>query len=120
MSDLSIAGQSGIVRFDVPNNRALYEAYMPFIRNGGLFVGQPHLLDKHFDLGAEVFLLLHLQEQDERVTVAGRVAWVSLPGTQRPPGIGIQFAEPDGIQIQQRIETLLAGQLESDRPTHTL
>ncbi|AWN17367.1 PilZ domain-containing protein [Salinisphaera sp. LB1] len=120
MSDNSIAGQSGIVRFDVPSNRALYEAYMPFIRNGGLFVGQPHLLDMHFDLGAEVFLLLHLKEQDERVTVAGRIVWVSLPGTQRPPGIGVQFAEPDGIKIQQRIETLLAGQLESERPTHTL
>lgn len=120
MSDTSIAGQSGIVRVDVPNNRALYEAYMPFIRNGGLFVGQPQLLDKHFDLGAEVFLLLHLKEQDERVTVAGRIVWVSLPGTQRPPGIGVQFVEPDGIRIQQRIETLLAGQLESERPTNTL
>lgn len=120
MSDTSIAGQSGIVRFDVPNNRTLYEAYMPFISNGGLFVGQPHLLDKHFDLGAEVFLLLHLKEQDERLTVAGRIVWVSLPGTQRPPGIGVQFAEPDGAKIQQRIETLLAGQLESERPTHTL
>ncbi|HET7314061.1 PilZ domain-containing protein [Salinisphaera sp.] len=119
MSDSSIAGQSGVVRFDIPDNRALYEAYMPFIRNGGLFVGQPQF-DKHFDLGAEVFLLLHLKEQDERLTVAGHIVWVSLPGTQRSPGIGVQFAEPDGVRIQQRIETLLAGQLESERSTHTL
>lgn len=120
MSDSNLAGQSGIVRFDVPDNRALYEAYMPFVRNGGLFVGEPHLVEKQFDLGAEVFLLLHLHEQDERLTVAGRVVWVSIPGTQRPPGIGVQFAEPEGLKIQQRIETLLAGQLESERPTHTL
>lgn len=120
MSDSSPAGQSGFVRFDVPNNRALYDAYMPFLRNGGLFVSQSHLSAGHFDLGTEIFLLLHLKEQDERLTVAGRIAWVSLPGTQRPPGIGVQFAEPDGARIQQRIETLLAGQLESERPTHTL
>lgn len=115
-----MAGQSGIVRFDLPDNRALYEAYMPFIRNGGLFVGEPYLLDQHFELGTGVFLLLHLKEQNERVTVAGRVVWVCLSGTQRPAGIGVQFSEPEGIKVQQRIETLLAGQLESERPTHTL
>lgn len=120
MSDSRLAGKSGFVRFDVPDNQALYEAYMPFIRNGGLFVGQPYLVDKHFDLGAEVFLLLHLKEQDERLTVAGRIAWISPPGTQRPPGIGVQFVESDNARLQQRIETLLAGQLESERPTHTL
>lgn len=120
MSDSSLAGQSGFIDLDVANNRALYEAYMPFIRNGGLFVGEPHLSGRHFDLGTEVFLLLHLKEQDERLTLAGRVAWVSGPDAQRPPGIGVQFAEPDGVRIQQRIETLLAGQIESTRPTHTL
>ncbi|WP_423824013.1 PilZ domain-containing protein [Salinisphaera sp. SPP-AMP-43] len=119
-TDSKPAGQSRIVRFDVPNNRALYEAYMPFIRDGGLFVGEPHLSDMRFALGSEVFLLLHLQEQDERLTVAGRVVWISWPGTQRPPGIGVQFIEPDGIVVQQRIETLLTGQLNSDQPTQTL
>lgn len=119
-TDSKSAGQSRIVRFDVPNNRALYEAYMPFIRDGGLFVSEPHLSDMSFALGTEVFLLLHLKEQDERLTVAGRIVWISLPGAQRPPGIGVQFIEPEGLAVQQRIETLLAGQLSSDQPTHTL
>lgn len=120
MSDESVAGQSGIVRFDIPDSRALYAAYMPFIRNGGLFVNQSHLLERHFGLGADVFLLLYLKEQDERLTVAGRVVWVTMPGAQCPPGIGIQFSEADGSPVQRRIETLLAGRLNSEQPTHTL
>lgn len=57
----ALAGQAGIVRFDVPDDQALYQAYMPFIRNGGLFIEPGRLGGHSHDLGAEIFLLLHLR-----------------------------------------------------------
>lgn len=116
----NVASQSGIVRFDIADSRTLYSAYMPFIANGGLFVGQRHLGDMRYDLGSEVFLTLNLIEHNERLPVAGRVVWLSLRDTQRPQGIGIQFAPRDGGVTQRRIETLLAGQIDSDKATDTL
>lgn len=116
----NVAGQSGIIRFDIADNRILYAAYMPFIANGGLFVGQRHLGDLRYDLGSEVFLTLNLIEHNERLPVAGRVVWLSLRDGQRPQGIGVQFTSRDGGATQRRIETLLAGQLDSDKPTDTL
>lgn len=112
--------QSAILRFDITDNPSLYSAYMPFIANGGLFVGQRYLGDMRYDLGSEVFLLLNLVQQNERLPVAGKVVWLAPRDTQRPQGIGIQFLPRDGGVTHRRIETLLAGQLSSDRPTHTL
>lgn len=116
----TLASQSGIVRFDVVDNQALYNAYMPFVTNGGMFVAQKHLADVRYNLGSEVFLLLNLVDQNERLPIAGKVVWLAPAASQRPQGIGIQFLSKDGGSTQSRIETLLAGQIESDRPTHTL
>ncbi|ROO26213.1 pilus biogenesis protein PilZ [Salinisphaera orenii MK-B5] len=122
MSEPTVASQSGIVRLDVPDRAALYAAYMPFVSNGGLFVSAQALGNTRYDLGSDVFLLLHLMEHNERLPIAGRVIWLtpSGGGMQRPPGVGIQFSNQDNGANQRRIETLLAGMLESDRPTHTL
>jgi type IV pilus assembly protein PilZ len=38
----------------------------------------------------------------------------------RAPGIGIQFSEKDSGAARAKIETLLAGQIQSDKPTHTM
>lgn len=112
--------QPGVIQYAVPDNQALYRAYMPFIRNGGLFVPASCLQDIALELETEVFLHLHLVEQDEHLSVIGRVVWVSHLGSRYPSGIGLQFAELDGIRVRQRIETLLAGHLESNRSTDTL
>lgn len=115
-------GQPGILTLDIADKAALYAAYMPFISNGGLFIPAQHNDRKHYSLGEEVFLLLNLVEQGERLPVAGKVVWVTPPGAQgqRQPGIGIQFSNQDGGSTQQKIESLLGGSLRSERPTHTL
>ena len=108
---------NGILSLNVKDKTALHAAYMPFIRNGGLFVASP----RTFELGDEVFLLLRLLDDPARVAVAGKVVWVTPPGAadRRPAGVGIQFNEPDS-PLQARIENCLGGVLDSDRETHTL
>ncbi|MDT8880448.1 PilZ domain-containing protein [Halomonas saccharevitans] len=99
---------------DVPT---LLSAYMPVLERGGIFVPTR----ERYALGQEVFLLLMLPGDDERVPVTGQVVWVSPEGVagRRVPGIGIHFS-PEDQAVRDRIETLLAGQLDKGAPTYTL
>ena len=111
--------RQGILSLAVKDKAALYGAYMPFVKNGGVFVPTP----KRYFLGDEVFLLLTLPDSSERLPVAGKVIWVTPPGAQgnRMAGIGVQFAETsEGEAIKNRIETMLAGSLSGEKPTHTM
>lgn len=117
------AVQPGIVTLSIADKHALYQAYMPFVSNGGIFIPTTRRDEqKNYHLGDEVFLLLHLVEQNERLPVAGKVVWVTPPGAQgqRLQGIGIQFSAQDAGATQQRIDTLLAGYAKADRPTHAM
>jgi type IV pilus assembly protein PilZ len=76
-----------------------------------------------YQLGDEVFILLTLMDEKDRLPVAGRVVWVTPQGAQgnRAAGIGVQFNEgSDGEAVRTKIETMLAGTLNSDRSTHTM
>lgn len=112
------AAKQGVLSLAVRDKNTLYASYMPFLKNGGLFIPT----DKPFELGDEVFLLLSLMEEPQRFPVTGKVVWINpktVPGG-RPMGIGIQFSGVDGSTVQEKIETYLAGALNSDRPTSTL
>jgi type IV pilus assembly protein PilZ len=110
--------QPGILTLNIKDKSALYVSYMPFIKNGGLFI--PTTRDSK--LGDEVFLLLTLMDCSERLPVAGKVVWVTPRGAQgkRQQGIGVQFSPQDGGTTQKKIESYLAGALGADRPTHTM
>lgn len=111
--------RQGILSLVLKDKAALYGAYMPYLRHGGVFVPTPN----RYDLGTEVFLLLTLPESNDRLPVAVKVVWVTPPGSQgnRTAGVGVQFADSaDGEAIRARIETLLAGQMTSERATQTM
>ncbi len=110
-------GQSGILSLTIKDKAILYSAYMPFIKNGGLFIPT----NKEYKLGDEIFLLLSLMEEPEKIPVAGKVIWITPKGAQgnRSAGIGVQFSDQDDTP-RNTIEKYLAGSLESDRPTHTM
>ncbi|MBZ4038716.1 MAG: pilus assembly protein PilZ [Lysobacterales bacterium RIFOXYD1_FULL_69_11] len=111
--------RQGILTLAIKDKAALYSAYMPYLKHGGIFVATP----KRYFLGDEVFLLLTLPESSERMPVAAKVVWVTPVGAQgnRPAGIGVQFNESaEGEAVKGKIEALLAGTLNSDRATHTM
>jgi len=114
-----VAARQGIISLKIKDAASLYNAYMPFLRNGGLFAptAQPYAL------GDEVVLLVSLADESERLSVVGKVVWICPPGAQgnRTAGIGIHFSDsPDAEVARQRIENMLAGVLNSERPTHTM
>ena len=107
----------GIISLAIKDTAVLYAAYMPFVQGGGLFVPTA----KQYKLGDEVFVLLTLMDEPEKIPCAGKVVWITPPGSQgnRTAGIGIQFTQDDG-SLRNKIETYLAGSLDSGRPTHTM
>ena len=114
-----MAARQGIISLKIKDAASLYSAYMPFLKNGGLFAPTA----QHYSLGDEVVLLITLADETERLSVVGKVAWISPLGAQgnRTAGIGIHFNESgDGEVARQRIENILAGVLASERPTHTM
>ncbi|MDY6941845.1 MAG: PilZ domain-containing protein [Pseudomonadota bacterium] len=110
--------QQGILTLTIKDKSALYVAYMPFIKNGGLFIPT----NKPYRVGDEVFILLNLMDAAEKVPVAGKIIWITPSGAQnkRTAGIGVQFSAQDGGSTQKKIETYLAGALSAERPTHTM
>ena len=115
---MSAPRQQGILNLAIRDKSALYSAYMPYIKNGGLFIPT----NKPYQLGDEVFILLQLMESPERLPVAAKVIWVTPRGAQgkRASGIGVQFSDQDRGNTQKKIENYLAGALGGDKPTHTM
>lgn len=118
MANLPSGGRQGILSLTIRDKSALYAAYMPFVKNGGLFIPT----SKTYHLGDEVFMLLTLMDEKEKLPVAGKIVWITPKGAQgnRAAGIGVQFSEQDGGSARNKIETYLAGALKSDRQTHTM
>jgi len=112
------APRQGILSLTIKDKAALYAAYMPFIANGGLFIPT----NKIYGLGEEVFMLLTLMDDKERLPVAGKIIWITPAGAQgnKAAGIGVQFGPQDNGQTRSKIETYLTGALKSDRATHTM
>lgn len=110
-------GRSGILTLTIKDKAVLYSTYMPFIKGGGLFVPT----NRSYQMGDEVFLLLKLLDDPEKIPVAGKVVWITPPSAQgnKTAGIGVQFSA-DNPMARDKIETQLAGALKSDRATHTM
>ena len=108
----------GILSLNIKDKAVLYAAYMPFIKEGGLFIPT----GKNYELGDEVFMLLSLMDEKEKIPVAGKIVWITPKGAQgnRAAGVGVQFSPQDKGVARGKIETHLAGTLESDRATHTM
>lgn len=111
-------GRPGVLSLSIKDKNALYAAYMPYLKNGGIFVPST----KSYRIGSEVFMLLTLMDSKEKIPVAGHVVWVTPQGAQgnRAAGIGIHFSDKDSGTARNKIEALLGGALKSERPTHTM
>ena len=99
------------------SERDLYLSYMPFLKNGGLFVRTT----EPFDLGTEILLEVSLPDSLESSEIKGRVCWLTPIGVQSgtPAGIGINFME-DPEQVRNQIEKSIGRMLNSPEPTLTM
>lgn len=109
----------GAISLNIKEKSILYAAYMPFVRGGGIFIPTA----RPYRLGDEIFMLISLMDDPNKLPVAGRVIWATPPGCHgnRVQGVGVQFKDDEsGALVRSRIESLLSGQLQLNRPTHTM
>jgi type IV pilus assembly protein PilZ len=103
----------------IKGKAALYAAYMPFLKNGGLFVPTT----RPYQLGDELYLILSLMDDPDKYPIAGKVAWITPAAANhnKAQGVGLHFpADEAGQRVRLRIEEMLGAALRSSRATHTL
>ena len=109
--------RNGILNLKLDDQKILYQSYMSFVEGGGLFIPTR----KQYMLGDEVFALLELVGEQEKIPVTGKVVWISpkgLGGVQ-VQGVGIQL-DSKHDDLMQKIEANLAGLLESEESSFTM
>ncbi|CAH9018431.1 PilZ domain-containing protein [Candidatus Nitrosacidococcus sp. I8] len=95
---------------------ALYQAYIPFIKNGGLFIPT----SKHYKIDDKISIQFTLLNEIEEITLLGKVIWITPESAHsRTPGVGVQFDSIDD-DVCTKIETYLADRLNSEKPTYTM
>ena len=106
-----------VLSVSINDLRTLRAAFMPFLRNAGLFVPTHN----EYGMGDEVFLVVKLLGE-EQYALAATVVWMTPAGAQssRTKGVGVQFKGPDGAKLKDRIEELVADASRQSAATHTL
>ena len=113
------APRPSVLSLNINSKSALYAAYMPQLRHGGIFIPTT----RGYALGDEVFMLLSLMDDPTKLPIAGTVVWITPAGAQnsKAQGIGVHFKNDEsGVDARRKIEGLLGGVMQSARPTHTM
>jgi len=115
----SVSPRPGILSLNINSKSALYAAYIPLFKNGGIFIPTP----RSYNIGDEVFMLISLMNEPAKLPIAGTVAWITPANAQnnKTQGIGVHFNnDENGAEAKRKIENLLGGVMNSTRPTHTM
>ena len=106
-----------MIALTIKDKVVLHNYYMPFLQNGGLFIANR----TEYEIGDDVFILLNLMDESEKIPVAGKVVWIAKKGVKSPhtPGVGVQFSDPDNV-AKDKIETYLVGSIGSANATATM
>lgn len=113
----TIIPHNGILTFNPSDKLTLYKSYMPFLKNGGIYVTTP----KPYQMGAQVFVLATLPETKERMPIVGEVVWIhTSTSVTRPAGIGLRFLDTkENAEFREKIEQIIVG-ISADTPTFTM
>ena len=115
----SAANRPGVFTLVIRSKSALYAAWIPLLKHGGIFLPS----NRSHVLGEEVLILLTLLDDPNKIPLQGNVAWINPAHSagNRPQGIGVQLHDSEVVRdLRKKVEGLLAGALQSSRPTHTI
>ena len=110
---------STVLSLAIKEKAALYAAYMPYLKNGGIFVPT----NKPYNLGDDVYLLLQLMDDPVKLPIAGKIVWITPTGASnnKVQGIGVHFpTDESGNKARTQIEGILGAAVRSTRQTHTM
>lgn len=108
-----------VISLNLKGKSALYAAWMPLLKGGGLFMPSA----KAHQLGEDVLVVLQFLDEPLKLPISGKVAWINPAHAagNRPQGVGIQLPDNEvGKELKKKIEGILAPVAKSDRVTHTV
>ena len=107
-----------LINCTFPTERLLYSAYMPYIKNGGLFIKTKQF----YPLGTKIQLQVTLLDEVVPYVIDGQIAWITPKAAQndKPLGLGIQFSCENTRMLRNKIETYLSEMLKLSQPTDTI
>ena len=106
--------QGKVFQVHYEDKAAVYNCYMSFVKDGGLFVPCSFVAG----IGDTILLLIKLPELKDTFMLSARVAWISH-GRRR--GFGIRFSNDEGSkQLRVAIENILGSNIKSANPTYTM
>ena len=111
--------RAGMLSLSIKERRALYAAFMPFVKGGGLFIPT----SKPYQMGDQVYMVLTLMDDPTRLPISGKVVWLTPAGAQgnRQQGVGVQFDSNErAAEVCNKIENILGNAMKSTRTTHTM
>ena len=113
------SARPSVLSLAIKERSALYSAYMPFLKNSGIFVPT----NKQYKVGDEIYLILSLMDEPNKYPIAGKVAWITPAGANnnKSQGIGVHFPDDEsGYRVKKSIEDMLGSALNSTRANHTI
>ena len=114
-----VVHRTGVFTLVIRSKPALYAAWIPLLKGGGIFLPS----NRSHTLGEDVLILLSLLDDPQKIPLQGTVAWINPvhAAGNRPQGIGVQLNDNELVrELKKKVEGLLAGALQSTRPTHTI
>lgn len=96
---------------DIKDKATLYNYYMPFLKNAGLFIPTP----QEFSPQSKALVLLTLPDEKTKRTVSGKICWITPKAAQigQQQGVGIHFDDSEQNRLlRSDIEKMLAGILD--------
>ena len=86
-----------VLSLAIKEKAALYAAYMPFLKNGGMFVPTT----KPYKIGDEIYLILSLMDDANKYPIAGKVAWITPANASggRTQGVGVRFPADEKTRL---------------------
>ena len=118
-SSAATSARPSVVQLAIKEKAALYAAYIPLFKEGGVFIPTA----REYQLGADVYVLMTLPDDTQRYPIAGKVAWVTpaRAAGNRTQGVGVRFPNDEKSRLLKlKIEEILGAHLASDRPTQTM
>lgn len=94
----------------------LKNAFMPFVREGGLFISTKN----QFHLDDRVTVVVTLPESEQTFTFSGDVIWITPHSAQHHAGVGVQCNSDEGEAFQKAVEQLVAGTKDEGGNTETM
>lgn len=96
--------------YQIKETLELNLSYMPFVRDGGLFVPTP----QSFALGTGVTVDLQLPGKKDSMMIEGKVVWVTPKNALHHvlAGVGVQFVGANSSKVRNELESMLDKSME--------